>query len=212
MFLIVFGRFTGGAIMKHMQCIIFLSLIILIPASALAEDEKERRGYLSVSYGTFEPGSDYGIINGNEWETGNDLTISIAAPFYGDIGRYIGMGFDLHFFHTEVITAFGVISVNVVGVEPMVYFQKNTARIQPYAAIGIGFYQNSLSYVGPGVAGIGMDEGGGMVLKGGIRLFPGKRFYLGGYAKRFMNEIEDSDGSKMDLGGTSYNFELGVAF
>jgi hypothetical protein len=51
-----------------------------------------------------------------------------------------------------------------------------------------------------------------MVLKGGIRLFPGKRFYLGGYAKRFMNEIEDSDGSKMDLGGTSYNFELGVAF
>lgn len=198
--------------MRSIRYSIIVFIVLLLPAFALAEDGQERRGYLSVSYGSFDPGSDYGIINGNDWETGNDLTLSIAAPFTGDTGRYFGMGIDLHFYHTEVVTPLGVITVNVVGLEPMLYLQNNDARLQPYAGIGIGFYHNTVSDVGPGVAGIDMEEGAGPLLKGGLRVFPGKKFFLGGYAKLFSNEVEDSDGSTMDFGGTSYNFELGLAF
>ncbi len=187
--------------------IIAVSLVLVLAGTARAEDEVDRDIYLGMGYGVFVPGSDYDSINGSDWENGADFNLSFVAQ----LEDLFAAGIDLHYAHTEITAAGAIMTVNITGIEPMIYIQKRNAKLQPYGAIGVGFYFNSVSdVIGPFV-GADIQEGIGLVLKGGLRYFVTDHIYLGGHVKYFSDEYE-SEGETFEFGGSAMNFDVGFAF
>lgn len=194
-----------------MKKALILSVMILLAlafsGNALAQDEVDRDIYLGIGYGTFTPGSDYESIAGNEWENGTDFNLTFIAQ----LEDLFALGIDLHYASTEVRFPGGIMTVNITGLEPMLYIQKRNAKLQPYGAIGAGFYFNSVSGVYGPFVGADIKEGMGIVIKGGARYFLTDKFFLGGSIKYFSDEYEEG-GETFEFGGSSMNFDLGIAF
>ena len=185
------------------------SLVLSFSGAALAEGDLDRDIYLSAGYGVFIPAGDfYEPIGGNDWENGADVNFSLVSQ-QSDI---FAVGLDLHYYGTEVNFPAGIITVNVVGLQPMLMLQRRNADFQPYAGIGAGFYFNTLQGVsGPGIVN-DIYKGVGPLIKGGARYFLSKKFFIGGHLKMFSNESDMDDGTTIDFGGSSMNFEVGFAF
>ncbi len=189
--------------------ILFVAVLLAMVSAgtARAESEVDRIIYLSVGYGVFVPGSDYEPIAGNGWEKGTDVNLSFVAQ----LEDLVAAGIDLHYANTEISHPMGIMTVNITGFEPMVYIQKRNAKLQPYGAIGVGFYFNSISGVLGPIISADIKQGMGLVLKGGARYFITDKFFLGGSLKLFSDEYE-GEGETSDFGGSSMNIDLGFAF
>ncbi len=187
--------------------IIAVSLAPVFAGTARAEGEVDRDIYLSMGYGVFVPGSDYESISENDWENGADFNFSFVAQ----LEDMVALGMDIHYAHTEDTSPLSIVIVNIMGLEPMVYIQKRNAKLQPYGAIGVGFYFNTVQGVSGSFVGADIQEGIGIVLKGGVRYFVTDKFFLGGHVKYFSDEYE-SEGETFEFGGSAMNFEVGFAF
>ena len=184
------------------------SLVLVFSGAALAQGDADRDLYLSAGYGVFIPGGDYEPIGGNDWENGADWNFSLVSQ-QSDI---FAVGLDLHYYKTEVNFPAGIIHINVIGLEPMLMLQRRNANFQPYAAIGAGFYFNTVQGFEGIYIGNEVYKGVGPLIKGGARYFLGEKFFIGGHLKMFSNESEMDDGSTFEFGGSSMNFEVGMAF
>ena len=185
-----------------------VSLALVFAGNSLAQSDVDRDIYLSGGFGIFIPGPGFEPIAGGDWENGTDVSFSIVSQ-QSDI---FAVGLDLHYYSTEVNFPAGIITVNVVGLEPMLMLQRRNADFQPYGGIGAGFYFNTISGVYGPFVGSDVLKGVGPLIKGGARYFLGDKFFIGGHLKMFSNESEMYDGSTFDFGGTSLNFDLGFAF
>ena len=185
-----------------------VSLALVFAGNAFAQSDVDRDIYLSGGFGIFIPGPGFEPIAGNDWENGTDVSFSIVSQ-QSDI---FAVGLDLHYYGTEMNFPAGIITVNVVGLEPMLMLQRRNADFQPYGGIGAGFYFNTISGVYGPFVGSDVLKGVGPLIKGGARYFLGDKFFIGGHLKMFSNESEMYDGSTFDFGGTSANIDLGFAF
>jgi hypothetical protein len=171
------------------------------------------RNQIGFSLGPYYPAKDNDDPSDDEWETGADLTVTYTRL----IGNHFAVETGLHSYATTFDEGDVEGERSTGGVEVMALYVPIHSRIMPYIGGGLGFYSNRLR-VEVNDNEIVDEEGsaGGVVLKGGIRAHLTQRFFLGGFVKAWTNnqrvEFENGDEETLNFGGSSINFEVGLAF
>ncbi|MGD0274555.1 MAG: porin family protein [Syntrophales bacterium] len=203
-----------------MKWALFLSILcvsLVMPAYVVAEEgQNDQNIILSVGLGKFSPRGDI-----QDFEQSSQFTISGLMLF----GKYYGAGVDLGYHSTKLTGALAGFStennLETKSVEGLFYIQPNESNVQPYAAIGIGGYNNQMTFKWNGATLF--DDSGtsfGWVLKVGLRVFVGDHLMLGVFAKYFSTRQDIKYATccgscyttTSDIGGIIGSLDIGARF
>ena len=189
--------------MRNILAAFVLVLTLALSAAPARADDN----LLSVNIGGFMPG------------TGYDNTYDSLGPMMGislvRVNEFAGLEVGLSGFDIGSTGS----GTSALGLEVLVHFQGQDYDIQPFMALGMGYYKTQFwsSTMGP------IDNyGSGLVLKAGARYYfkpegqyvtEQDKYFMGAYFKYFSNMLSYPvryNVSDVDAGGMALCFEIGV--
>jgi len=176
-------------------------------------DYKAARNQFAFSLGVYQPAKDDKASSDDDWENGGDLTATYTRLF----GNHFAVEAGMHAYATNYDKHHVEGERSHSGVEILALYVPIHGRIMPYIGGGLGQYFNHIKVKVYGNKIIDDDGSAtGVVIKGGLRAHITQRFFIGGFIKGWTNnqvvEFENGHKDALAYGGSSINFEAGIAF
>ena len=177
--------------------------------------------------GPVHAGETYISINGGGYWPGDGLPEDYDPGLSGGlsyilVNEYAGFEFGLNGY-TASSNLYDE-DMAALGGEMLVHFHATDSVFRPFIAFGLGKYRSAFDFKDTDVLNTPVTkkfDGSGTVLKAGLRIFMGEKFFIGLYYKHLTNKVDIPpgvfyfghpyfQGGSRDLGGDMASFEIGI--